>query len=111
MNAKQILQNTIESARKQIASIEAELSAHVLDGTPWLIIRVEPNAPVRMLGEWDGRKGWLVVEAVPSHLCGAWMLSEKRADEYVRKSDRENFIARMHVNDFKRRKRTGLDKR
>ncbi len=98
MNAKQILSSAIESARKQIASIQSELAAPVLDGTPWLILQGKSGEPVRMLGEWGGTKGWLAVEAVPYHLCGAYMLSEESAKRYEQSL---SFVWKMHVREFK----------
>lgn len=98
MNAKQILKNTIESARKQISAIESELSAPVLDGTPWLILQAKAGEPIRMFGDWNGTKGWLAVEAVPDHLCGAYMLSGESAKRYEQGIP---FSWKMHVNDFK----------
>ncbi len=104
MNAKEILSSAIKYAKEQITQITAELDAPVLDGTPWMIC-MHDESGCRVMGEWpslpDGvtTKGFLHISAVPGHACGAYMLSEVRAKDWVINNGKK--FSMMHVREFK----------
>jgi hypothetical protein len=82
-----LVRQSLASVRQSLAEVEKQLSAQVLDGTPYLVGIVEDSGQRRIYGEWGATRqaGFIGEQAVPCHLCGAVLSSEAGAVSKVRK--------------------------
>jgi hypothetical protein len=79
--ARNLIARVTASLREDIATIDRELDAPVMVGSPFVLV-LEADGGPRVFGEWEplngGAKvrGWIGASVVPASLCGVVMLSE-----------------------------------
>ena len=110
-----IIEGVLTGIREDIAALEFDLAAPVLDGTPWATI-VEMPAPVgpAILGEWtdlDGtvKRGFRSLSVMPWHFCGAILSDgERSARKLAVLAERGQVGIARHIRDLKAEKLAAL---
>lgn len=82
--------NLVAGLERDQAVLERSLSAPVLDGTPYVVTRLNGSG-LEILGEWNDiktgtkQRGFLSFHAVPLELCGAYCNELSQASLMIRK--------------------------